>query len=115
MEQKPLSIQPRRNPPLSVANAEQVLRKAWIAGRSLLGEHFRKRSQERSFSTLDVDRVLRLGKIQGKPEYCPIFCNWKYRVRGQSGEQVLEVVVGLDPNEDFDQCPLIVLITGYWK
>ena len=36
-------------------------------------------------------------------------------MRAEVADEVLEVVVALDPYEDFDATPLVILITAYWK
>jgi hypothetical protein len=100
---------------LSVENAQVVITRAWMFGRVRYASHFTERSRERRLTTVDVGNVLRTGEIVGKPEYCPDFRNWKYRLRGTVEGETLEVVVALDPEEDYDLSPLIVLITAYFK
>ena len=102
-------------PPLSLENAHVVITRAWMVGRVRYARHFGARCQERGFTTVDVGNVLRTGRIWGEAEYCPEFRNWKYRIRATVEEELLEVVVALDPNEDYELAPLVVLITIYRK
>ena len=86
-----------------------------MLGRVRYAEHFRRRCHERRITTVDVGNVLRAGRISGQAEFCPEFGNWKYRIRAVAEEDTLEVVVALDPEEDYELAPLIVLITVYFK
>lgn len=101
--------------PLSAENAITVIRQAWAIGRFHVGSHFKKRCTERNIDMLDVENAIHNGTIRGKPEHCPIYKNWKYRVRGLSDERTLEIVIALDPTEDYSDSPLAILLTAYEK
>lgn len=101
--------------PLSVDNARLTIQRAWSFGHVLITGHFRKRGSERSYTMVDVGHVVRAGTMCGGPTYCPDFRNWKYSVSGQVGDETLEVLFALDPAEDMFDCPLVILITAYWK
>lgn len=101
--------------PLSPQNAMGVIRTAWANGRFHLGTHFRKRSAERDIDMLDVENLIRNGAIRGVPEYCPDYKNWKYQVTGFIDERHLEVVIALDPTEDYTNTPLAILVTAYLR
>jgi len=109
------NARPSARAPLSVNNAGIVIERAWSVGRVQYAGHFRQRIKDRGFTTADIGHVLRSGNVFGSPEYCPDFDNWKYRMRAEVADEVLEVVVALDPYEDFDATPLVILITAYWK
>jgi hypothetical protein len=100
---------------LSPQNAITVIRSAWNDGRVYLGSHFKNRCSERRIDMLDVENLIRNGAVRGKPEYCPINKNWKYRVTGLVDERHLEVVIALDPTVDYTDVPLAILITTYDK
>jgi len=98
---------------LSPENAIAVIQTAWAKGRFHLGTHFKKRCSERGIDMLDVENLIRNGAIRGVPEYCPDYKNWKYQVAGFIDERHLEVVVALDPTEDYTDVPLAILMTAY--
>jgi hypothetical protein len=104
-----------RTPPLSLENALVVITRAWMIGRVRYSDHFTVRCRERRVTTIDVGNVIRTGRMVGNGEYCPEFRNWKYRIRGEVEGDLIEVVVALDPSQDYDLAPLIVVITVYEK
>jgi hypothetical protein len=100
--------------PLSSASAETVVLRALEDGRIHVTAHFRQRGREKGFDIIDAENVIRDGSIRGEPEYCREFDNWKYRFFGTVEESTLEIVVSLDPTEDY-ATPLVILLTGYWR
>jgi hypothetical protein len=72
------------------------------------------RMLERDFTSLDVERVLKGGKICEPPEHDLRHGNWKYKIRAPIEGCCLEIVVVIDDQEDYDLCPLILPVTGYW-
>jgi hypothetical protein len=100
---------------LSEDNLRLILVRAWTIGRLIVTNHFREMGRKRNFDVLDAELAVRRGKMRGEPEYCPEFSNWKCRMFGLVEDKLLEVVVALDDFGDYDECPLIILVTGYWK
>lgn len=98
---------------LSAQNAMGVIQKAWSSGRFHLGTHFKERCSGRGIDMLDVENLIRNGGLRSAPEHCPEYKNWKYRVVGVIDERYLEVVIALDPTEDYAESPLAILITAY--
>jgi len=98
---------------LSAENAITVIQKAWSNGRIHLGTHFKERCAERGIDMLDVENLVRNGAVRGQPEYCPNYKNWKYRVAGVIDDRHLEVVIALDPTEDYSESPLAIVLTAY--
>jgi Domain of unknown function (DUF4258) len=98
---------------LSCENATMVIRKAWGVGRVHLGTHFKKRCAERGVDMLDIENLIRRGKVYGNGVYSEEYKNWKYRLAASSDDRQLEVVVALDPTEDYTESPLAVLLTVY--
>jgi hypothetical protein len=96
-------------------SALEIIRTAFFKGRIEVSVHFKKQCQERSFDMMDAQNTIVTGKLRGSPEYCPEFANWKYRILAEIEDRKLEVVVALDPAEDYEKSPLIVLLTGYWR
>ena len=117
--------QPSAKPgaPVTPANGLQIIKKAVLAGRKHISSHFRQRGRERGFDSMAAHTVIREGKLNGTPTYCPEFANWKYRIAAEIEDErdeklemrQLEIVVALDPLEDYEKSPLIILLTGYWK
>lgn len=105
----------RSERPLSAENAMPVIQAAWSTGRFHSGTHFKKRCRERNIDMLDVENIVRNGTVRGRPEYCEDYKNWKYRVAGVIDERQIEVVIALDPAEDYTDSPLAILLTAYWK
>jgi|SRR5690348_7207334 len=103
----------RHEHPLSPTNALEVIRKAWSAGYFHLGSHLKKRLAERNIDMLDVGNVIRNGEVRGQGEYCYDYKNCKYRVTAVVDEREIEVVIALDPTEDYTDLPLAVIITVY--
>jgi len=101
--------------PLSPANALEIVRAAFFAGRMQITTHFREQQSERRFDSMDAENAIRTGELRGDPEYCPVNRNWKYRIIAEVEDKRLELVVALDPAEDYGASPLIILITGYWR
>jgi hypothetical protein len=98
---------------LSPANAHAVIITAWDNGHIHITAHFKARAQERGFDVLDAENIVRDGKMRDDGEYCPDYKNWKYRFRGKVEGRTLEIVVSLDPNNDYGS-PLVIVLTGYW-
>jgi hypothetical protein len=106
--------------PVTPANGLQIIKTGFLAGRKQISEHFKRRGRERGFDAMDAHIVVRTGKLRGAPTYCPVFGNWKYRVVADLEDdkleiKQLEIVVALDPGEDYEKSPLIILLTGYWS
>jgi hypothetical protein len=111
-EQQPQRVEAHTSP-LSAENARSVIQNAWSNGRVHLGTHFKKRCGERDIDMLDVENLVRNGVVQPRPEYCPVYKNWKYRMAGIIDERHLEVVIALDATEDYDESPLAIVLTAY--
>lgn len=105
---------PQRCAPLSSDNALAIIKRGWTSGRIQLTQHFKEQCVARKFDLVDAENAVRVGKLRGEPEFCPEFDNWKYRIIGKVEDRRLEVVIALDPTEDYES-PLLVPITGYWK
>jgi Domain of unknown function (DUF4258) len=95
--------------------ARLVLLRALEEGRLHPSAHFKERGQERGFETPDLENVIRSGKVTTAGEYCEEYKNIKYHLVGLVDERELEVVVAIDPSEDYDLCPLIIAITAFWR
>lgn len=100
--------------PLTLDNARVLLLRAIMVGNVIVTKHFKERSQQRNFTTVDVERVLRDGEFSAEPEYCEIFQDWVFRIAGKCDVRNFEARVGLDWSEDLD-CPTIIYITGICK
>jgi hypothetical protein len=64
---------------------------------------------------LDAENAVQFGRLRGQPEYCTDFSNWKCRIIGPVEDRSLEIVLAIDDSEDYDESPLIIPITGYWR
>lgn len=111
-ERKTISSSPKM---LSAENLHLIIVRAWLIGRYHLTDHFRTRGRQRGFDVLDAENAICSGNLRGSPEYCPDFSNWKCRILGLADSKRLEIVVALDEYEDYDESPLIIPITGYWR
>jgi hypothetical protein len=100
--------------PLSLNNARILLLRAVMVGNVIVTAHFKKRGKERGFTTVDVERVLRDGRIVGHPQYSDDFKNWVFRLAGKCETRNFEARVGLDWTEDLD-LPTVIYITGICK
>lgn len=100
---------------LSPANALEIIRAAFLAGRMHITTHFRQQQMDRHFDSMDTENAIRTGALRGDPEFCPTNRNWKYRIIADVEDRQFEIVVALDPAEDYSNSPLIILITGYWR
>jgi len=97
---------------LSPENAKAVIQKSWSGGRVHVGTHIKNRMIERNVDMIDLENVIRNGVVRST-EYCEAFKNWKYRMVGASDGKKIEVVIALDPTEDFEASPLAVLVTVF--
>ena len=97
---------------LSPENAKAVIQKSWSGGRVHVGTHIKNRMIERNVDMIDLENVIRNGVVRGT-EYCEAYKNWKYRMVGASDAKRIEVVIALDPTEDFEASPLAVLVTVF--
>ena len=61
---------------------------------------------------IDLENVIRTGVVRSS-EYCEEYRNVKYRMAGVSDDKKIEVVIALDPTEDFEASPLAVLVTVF--
>jgi hypothetical protein len=100
--------------PLSLDNARVLLLRAIMVGNVIITNHFRERSQERNFTTVDVERVLRDGGFSADPMYSENFQDWVFKIAGKCDVRNFEARVGLDWSEDLE-CPTIIYITGICK
>ena len=78
-------------------------------------DHFRQQAAQRRFDLLDAENAIRTGELRRDPEFCPTNRNWKYRIIADVEDRRFEIVVALDPAEDYGKSPLIILVTGYWR
>lgn len=109
--------------PITPANGLQLIKTGAIAGRMHISAHFKRRGRERGFDSMYAHTVIRAGEMRGLPAYCPEFGNWKYRIGAEVEDErderlvirELQIVVALDPVEDYERSPLIILVTGYWR
>jgi len=99
---------------LSQANAHAVVIAAWDKGHIHITAHFKSRGLERGFDIIDAENVIRDGRMVRDGTYCPDFRNWKYTFRGKVEDGTLEIVVSLDPNNNYAS-PLVIVLTGYWR
>lgn len=60
----------------STAELERILRNAGVLGVLELSSHFKMRTAQRKFTTVEALQILRRGEISGVPEFIPDFCNW---------------------------------------
>jgi hypothetical protein len=100
--------------PLTLDNARVLLLRAIMVGNVIITKHFKTRGQERDFTTVDVERVLRDGKFSADPEYCENFQDWVFRIAGKCDVRNFEARVGLDWSEDLEY-PTLIYITGICK
>lgn len=100
--------------PMSLGNARIMLIRALDLGRIHVTEHFKQRARERSFTTVDAERIIRHGTVDGEPIECPKFKNWRFKLTGISCGQVLEIYVGLSMELDLE-FPVLAFITGISK
>lgn len=111
-EQRPPRVRGHQGA-LSPPNALSVIQESWRSGRVHVGTHFKKRCLERDIDMLDIENIIRDGVVRGVPEHCAINKNWKYKVFGSFDERDLEVIVALEPTEDYTKTPLVILVTTY--
>jgi hypothetical protein len=97
---------------LSPENAKAVIQKAWSVGRVHVGTHIKKRMIERNVDMLDLENVISKGAVRSY-EYCDAYKNYKYRMVGESDGRKIELVIALDPTEDFEASPLGILVTVF--
>lgn len=109
------TIQPQR--PLSAETARVIALGCWRApGRIHQLDHFRKRSKERGYSILDVQFAIKYGTIVFGPIFCPEpHNNFKYCFRARVDGIGFKVVFALNPTQDYEVSPLLLLITAVWQ
>lgn len=100
--------------PLTLDNARILLLRAVMIGNIIITSHFKKRGEERGFTTIDVERVLRDGKIICLPDHNEDFNNWVFRLTGKCETRNFEARVALDWSEDLE-LPTVIYITGICK
>jgi len=100
--------------PLSLDNARVLLLNALVRGRVHITKHFKERSAERGFTTVDVERVIRSGNFVCPPKFDEANQNWVFRLSGKCDTCNFEARVALDWSEDLEY-PLVIYITGVCK
>jgi len=101
--------------PLTAETARVVALSAWRTGRLQRTPHFLMRLKARGFSILDVESVIRYGRVVAGPTPCgPPHNNHKYYFRDDVDGVGLKVSFALDAEQDYATCPLVVLITAVW-
>jgi hypothetical protein len=97
---------------LSLENATAIIRKAWGRGRLHVGTHIKKRMAQRKVDMIDLENVIRNGVVSSS-KYDEEYKNWKYRMVGTTDGRNIEVIIALDPTEDYEASPLAVLVTVF--
>lgn len=100
--------------PLTLDNARVLLLRAVMVGNTIITKHFKLRAEERGFTTVDVERVLRSGRFCADPQYSEDFKDWVFRITGKCDTRNLDIRVGLDWSEDLE-LPTVIYITGICK
>ncbi len=109
--------QPRRIPasgqsvPLSGKAAEKIFRSTWKSGRYHVSNEFKERCTELGVDLVDVENLIRDGRVWFTPKYNTQNMVWNYSVSGIVDERHMEVVIALDPAEDYEDSPLAILVT----
>jgi hypothetical protein len=100
--------------PLTLDNARSLLLRGLMAGNVVITKHFKQRREERDFTTIDIERVIRYGTLVDQPEYRKDFNNWVFRFSGKCETRKFEARVALDWSEDLE-FPTVIYITGICK
>jgi len=102
--------------PLTAETARVVALNAWRGpGRLHQTPHFQKRVRERNFTILDVEWVIKYGRIVSGPTFCgEPYNNYKYYFKAEIDGITLKSSFALDATQDYEAGPLVVLITGVW-
>ena len=79
---------------LTAKEAEQRIRRISKLGSVLILPHCQEKMEERNYNSSDIDLVLSKGRVQEPPEYNEIFCQWRYKVEGNTidGDKATVVV-----------------------
>jgi hypothetical protein len=103
--------------PLSAETARVVALSAWrMPGRLHRTPHFLYRVKERNLTILDVEYVIKYGKVVSGPTFCgEPHSNYKYYFRADVDGITLKVAFALDATQDYAAGPLVVLITAVWN
>jgi hypothetical protein len=103
--------------PLTPETARSIALSAWHApGRLRISDHCKKRMRERGFDILDFEVVVKHGRPVGPAIKCGApHHNYKYCFSTLVDGERLEASFAVDPSQDYQQAPLVVLITGVWK
>lgn len=94
------------------SDLERCLRHVGRKGILEVTFHFKMRSQQRGFTTVEALNVLRQGVVAGGPDFCPDFCNWRYVIEGEHDQGTLSVVAAVSAG-DPKRSASVVLITGF--
>jgi hypothetical protein len=71
---------------------------------------------ERGFDILDLEFVIKHGRSDGPAEKCGVpHKNYKYCFSAVVDGERLQAAFAVDPAQDYQHAPLIILITGVWK
>ncbi len=112
-EQPQRAVDQGKSVALSPEAAEKVFRSAWTRGRYHLSPQFKERCTDRTVDLVDVENLIRDGRVRAHPEYDSKRRNWKYRLGGTVDERHVEIVIALDPAEDYTGSPLAIFVTAY--
>ena len=114
MDERQLLLFSTEQLPITIENARLLLLRAVMAGNVIITKYFKIRREERGFTTIDVERVIRHGTLVGQPEHCPDFQNWVFRFSGKCETRNFEARVALDWSEDLE-LPTVIYLTGTCK
>jgi len=102
--------------PLTPEMARSIALNGWRTGRLRITEHCRRRMKERGFDVLDIEHVIKRGRPDGPAVKCGApHENFKYCFTCSVDGARLQVAFALDPTQDYQTAPLVILITGVWK
>jgi hypothetical protein len=97
--------------PLSGEMAETIFRSTWERGRYHVPSDFKARCAELGVDLVDIENLIRDGRVWFTPKYDAESMIWSYRISGIVDERHIEVVIALDPAEDYADSPLAIFVT----
>lgn len=113
MRQEPGTQSPKALAP-SLASARNILRKAAQCGEVTFTNQLKQRCRMHVINMVDIVRVLSTGVLVGTSRFDSVNNGWRYQVVGLAEGKKLMIEVLLDCQHDFDDSPMVVIITACW-
>lgn len=104
--------QKRQRITLKPATARRILIRALEMGHMSLKPNFEERYDERCFTTVDAEMLIRHGTVIDEGRHDKDFDSFVFRITGKVDGRTWELLVALECEEDYWESPCVTIISA---